>query len=62
MSPDFNIYSETILIISFISGVLIGGKKYINLRYADDTVVIPESVEKLQSMVNAIVRPLSNQK
>lgn len=34
---------------------MFGGKNTNYLRYADDTVIITESVEKLQSTVNAIV-------
>lgn len=52
MCPDlFKVYSETILrIITDTTGVLISGKNISNLIYANGTVVIAESVEKLHKV------------
>ena len=49
-SPDlFNIYSEMILReLEGMEGFIIGGHNLNNLRYADDTVLIAQSEEKLQ--------------
>jgi len=57
LSPDlFNLYSEIILReISTLQGFLIGGHNLNNLRYADDTVLIAESEEKLQEILDKVV-------
>ena len=56
-SPDlFNLYSGNIIRnIHDIKGVVIGGYNINNLRYADDIVLIAESREKLQKMIDIIL-------
>ena len=58
MSPDFfNFYSEKILRnIDEIKGVVIGGYNLNNIRYADDIVLIANSKEKLQQMINIVIQ------
>ena len=55
-SPDlFNIYSKIILpIIKHHEGVRVGGNSISNLRYADDTVLIADSQEKLQNILTTV--------
>ena len=50
LSPDlFNSYSETILReIEDLNGFIISGHNVTNLRYADDTMLIADSEEKIQ--------------
>lgn len=57
MSPDlFNYYSELILReLEKERGLKIGGQNITNLRYADDTVLIAESQEDLQGMLDVII-------
>ena len=56
LSPDlFNIYSKMILRnLEGIEGVKVGGYNCNNLRYADDTVLIANSEEDLQKMIDAV--------
>ena len=55
-SPDlFNIYSEIILWnIKHHEVVRVGGNNINNLRYADDTVLIADSEEKLQNILTTV--------
>ena len=63
-SPDlFNIYSEMILWNSKRhEGVRIGGNNIINLRYADDTVLIADSEEKLQKILTTVTVESENKR
>ena len=55
-SPDlFNAYSEIILQnIENQEGISVGGHNINNLRYADDTVLIADSEEKLQKILTTV--------
>ena len=55
-SPDLiNIYSEIILPnIKHLEGVRDGSNNINNLRYADDTVLIADSEEKLQNILTTV--------
>ena len=51
----FNLYTETIFRhIGDSKGVTIGGTQINNLRYADDTVLLADSEENLQNMMNMV--------
>ena len=58
LSPDlFNIYSEVIMRdLVELEGIRVGGGNVNNIRYADDTVLLADSAEKLESLVGALVR------
>ena len=54
LSPNlFNLYTENIFKEDLV-GVRVGGENVSNLRYADDTVLIAESVKELQALVDEI--------
>ena len=51
----FNLYTETIIRhIEDSKGVTLGGSQINNLRYADDTVLLADSEENLQNMMNKV--------
>ena len=58
LSPDlFSLYSEIILrCLEDEAGITIGGTNVNNLRYADDTVLIADSEEKLQNLLHKVNR------
>ena len=58
MSPDlFNYYSEMILQeLEVEKGMKVGGPNITNLRYADDTILLAESEEDLQKLLDVVVR------
>lgn len=53
----FNIYSERIMVeaLEEEEGIVINGTHINNLRYADDTVLLAETMEDLQRMLNKVV-------
>ncbi len=57
LSPDlFNIYSEMVLReIGDLEGIKVGGVNINNLRYADDTVLLADSQDKLQAILDKVV-------
>lgn len=58
LSPTlFNVYSQVIFekaLWERSEGVKIGGEVISTIRYADDTVILAESLEDLQILVNAV--------
>ena len=58
LSPDlFAIYGEIILrSIEDMDGIKIGGVNINNIRYADDTVIIADTAEKLQNLIDRVNR------
>ena len=53
----FNLYSENIFgAINTNKGITIGGTTISNLRYADDTVLLAETEEDLQEILNEVNR------
>ncbi|GFS07990.1 retrovirus-related Pol polyprotein LINE-1 [Elysia marginata] len=56
LSPSlFNLYNLLQEAISEKSGILFYGMNINNIRYADDTVILAESEEHLQAMLDRIV-------
>ena len=57
LSPDlFNLYSETVLReIEDLNGLIISGHNVTNLRYADDTILIAVSEEKIQTLLDRVI-------
>ncbi|XP_063594349.1 uncharacterized protein LOC134771333 [Penaeus indicus] len=57
LSPDlFSIYSEIIMhSLECLNGIKIDGNNINNLRYADDTVLLAETEEYLQSLLNTVI-------
>lgn len=54
----FNIVSEMVMreaLENYDGGVLIGGRKINNLRYADDIVLLASSLTELQDLLNRVV-------
>ena len=58
LSPDlFSLYSENIMRhVEEMPGISIGGHNVNNLRYANDTVLIAEDEEHLQTLLDVIVK------
>ena len=56
MSPVlFSLYGETIMRnIADLEGIKVGGQNVNNIRYADDTVLIADSEEKLQRIIDEV--------
>ena len=55
------LYTEMIMRnIEGNEGFRVGGTVINNLRYADDTVIIAETVEELQQLINIVVRESEN--
>ena len=61
-SPDlFNLYSEMILKeLVDLPGLVVGGHNINNIRYADDTVLIANSEEKLKELLEKVVEESKN--
>ena len=58
LSPDlFSVYGEMILRnIRDMEGIKVGGVNINNIRYADDTVLIADTPEKLQALLDVVKR------
>ncbi len=57
----FALYTEMIMRrIDGMDGLKIGGKVINNLRYADDTVIIAESAQQLQQLIDVVVEESEN--
>ncbi|GFO31268.1 endonuclease-reverse transcriptase [Plakobranchus ocellatus] len=56
LSPDlFSLYSEIIMRnLENHPGIKVGGQNINDLRYADDTVLIPENKDHLQKLLNIV--------
>ena len=52
----FNIYSEELIneALSQFKGATFNGVSYTNIRFADDTMVVAESEEELQKMIESV--------
>ena len=61
-SPDLsNLYSEMILReLEDLPGLVVGGHNINNIRYADDTVLIADSEEKLKELLDKVVEESKN--
>ena len=62
LSPDlFSIYGEIILrSIIGMEGIKVGGENINNIRFADDTVIVADSEEKLQALIDTVKRESEN--
>ncbi len=62
LSPElFSLYTEMIMRkIKHMDGVKIGGFNINNIRYADDTAIITDSEQKLQTLMNKLVKESRN--
>ena len=62
ISPDhFSLYTELIIRnIKEMERFFVGGVNINNLRYADDTVIIANSEQKLQSLMDVVVDESGN--
>ena len=58
----FNLYSEELIneALEDEEGVKLNGIGITNIRYADDTILIADSEDKLQTMLNKVVDACSN--
>ena len=58
LSPDlFSLYSQRVMDeLEDLEGVKVGGRNVNNIRYADDTVLVADSEEKLRELVVALHR------
>ena len=54
LSPDlFSLYSQAVMDeMADLEGMKVGGMNINNIRYADDTVLIADTEEKLQGLVD----------
>ena len=54
----FNLYSEEVVnkVLENDKGIVVNGKGFTNIRYANDTVILADSKHSLQRMLNNIVR------
>ena len=61
-SPDlFNLYSEMILIeLKDLPGLVVGRPNTKNIRFADDTMFIADSEEKLKESLGKVVEESKN--
>ena len=62
--PDlFNLYSELILReLEDLPGLVVGGQNVNNIRYADETVLIVDSEEKLKKLLSKVVEESKNKR
>ena len=58
MSPDlFALYGEIIMrSIEGMEGIKVGGENINNIRFADDTVIVADSEDKLQALIDTVSR------
>ena len=58
MSPDlFSIYGEIILrSLIGMEGIKVEGENINNIRFADDTIIVADSEEKLQALIDTVKR------